>query len=148
MALTLSNSISGQFDPSESSGFFVYALRRDAEGMLLFSKVSAASTELGEFYRNDGTAIPEFGDGLDYGCYDVGVGKTSIIRNDIATEKKLVDDPNDKYQQIRFDGHLMSVTKRHRCLKSSRKMICSFFSIVNCDAKCKKFQNCTINFVG
>ena len=57
-------------------------------------------TELGEFYRNDGTAIPEFGDGLDYGCYDVGVGKTSIIRNDIATEKKLVDDPNDKYQQI------------------------------------------------
>ena len=65
MALTLSNSISGQFDPSESSGFFVYALRRDAEGMLMFSKVSAASTELGEFYRNDGTAIPEFGDGLD-----------------------------------------------------------------------------------
>ena len=64
MALTLSNSISGQFDPSESSGFFVYALRRDADDMLLFSKVSAASTELGEFYRNDGTAIPEFGDGL------------------------------------------------------------------------------------
>ena len=58
MALTLSNSISGQFDPSESSGFFVYALRRDADDMLLFSKVSAASTELGEFYRNDGTAIP------------------------------------------------------------------------------------------
>ena len=103
MALTLSNSISGQFDPSESSGFFVYALRRDADDMLLFSKVSAASTELGEFYRNDGTAIPEFGDGLDYGCYDVGVGKTSIIRKDIATVKKTVDDPNDKYQQIRFD---------------------------------------------
>ena len=103
MALTLSNSISGNFDPSESSGFFVYALRRDADDMLHFSKVSAASTELGEFYRNDGTAIPEFGDGLDYGCYDVGVGKTSIIRNDIATVKKTVDDPNDKYQQIRFD---------------------------------------------
>jgi len=52
MALTLSNSISGQFDPSESSGFFVYALRRDADDMLLFSKVSAASTELGEFDDN------------------------------------------------------------------------------------------------
>ena len=51
--------------------------------MLYFSKVSAASTELGEFYRNDGTAIPEFGDGIDYGTYDVGVGKTSVIRNDI-----------------------------------------------------------------
>ncbi len=50
MALTLSNSISGNFDPSESSGFFVYALRRDADDMLYFSKVSAASTELGEFY--------------------------------------------------------------------------------------------------
>ena len=71
--------------------------------MLMFSKVSAASTELGEFYRNDGTAIPEFGDGLDYGTYDVGVGKTSVIRSDIATVKKYVDDPNDKYQQIRFD---------------------------------------------
>ena len=71
--------------------------------MLYFSKVSAASTELGEFYRNDGTAIPEFGDGIDYGCYDVGVGKTSVIRNDIATVKKSLDEPNDKYQQIRFD---------------------------------------------
>ena len=49
MALTQSNSISGNFDPSESSGFFVYALRRDADDMLHFSKVSAASTELGEF---------------------------------------------------------------------------------------------------
>ena len=103
MALTLSNSISCEFLPSESSGFFVYALRRDAENMLYFSKVSAASTELGEFYRTNGTAIPEFGDGIDYGCYDVGVGKTSVIRNDIATVKKFVDDPNDKYQQIRFD---------------------------------------------
>ena len=103
MALTLSNSISGEFVPSESSGFFTYALRRDAEHMLYFSKVSAASTELGEFYRNDGTAIPEFGDGLDYGCYDVGVVKTSVIRNDVATDKKALDDPNDKYQQIRFD---------------------------------------------
>ena len=32
--------------------------------------------------------ISEFGDGIDYGTYDVGVGKTSVIRNDIATEKK------------------------------------------------------------
>ncbi len=89
MALTLSNSISGEFLPSESSGFFVYALRRDADNMLHFSKVSAASTELGEFYRTNGTSIPEFGDGVDYGCYDVGVGKTSAIRNDIATDKNL-----------------------------------------------------------
>jgi len=103
MALTLSNSISGEFLPSESSGFFVYALRRDADHMLYFAKVSAAGTELGEFYRADGTGVPEFGDGIDYGTYDVGVGKTSEIRNDIATDKKFLDDPNDKYQQIRFD---------------------------------------------
>jgi len=103
MALTLSNSISGEFIPSESSGFFVYALRRDENSMLHFAKVSAAGTEVGEFYRNDGTGVPEFGDGIDYGTYDVGVGKTSVIRNDIATVKKALDDPNDKYQQIRFD---------------------------------------------
>ena len=103
MALTLSNSISGEFIPSESSGFFVYALRRDENHMLHFAKVSAAGTEVGEFYRSDGTGVPEFGDGIDYGTYDVGVGKTSVIRNDIATVKKALDDPNDKYQQIRFD---------------------------------------------
>jgi len=103
MALTLSNSISGTFEPSESSGFFVYALSRDADHMLSFAKVSAAGTEIGEFYRTDGTMVPEFGDGIDYGCYDAGIGKTSVIRNDIATEKKYLDDPNDKYQQIRFD---------------------------------------------
>ena len=55
------------------------------------------------FYRLDGTAIPVFGDGVDYGCYDVGVGKTSVIRLDVATDKKALDDPSDKYQQIRFD---------------------------------------------
>lgn len=75
MALTLSNSISGEFLPSESSGFFVYALRRDAENMLYFSKVSAASTELGEFYRANGTAIPEFGDGIDYGYMTLALEK-------------------------------------------------------------------------
>ena len=109
MALTLSNSISGTFEPSESSGFFVYALRRDDNDMLYFSKVSADSTEVGVFYRTNGTMVPEFGDGIDYGCYDVGVGKTSVIRNDIATEKKYVDDPNDKYQQIRFDLSLIHI---------------------------------------
>ena len=55
----------------------------------------------GDALNVDVTAIIDnhYGDTSRMFC----VGKTSVIRNDIATEKKLLDDPNDKYQQIRFD---------------------------------------------
>ena len=49
------------------------------------------STELGEFYRN--TELVFLNLVTVIGTYDVGVGKTSVIRNDIA-EKKALDDPN------------------------------------------------------
>ena len=41
MALTLSNS---HYQPKDSKGYYVYALRRDSEDMLHLTKVSTAST--------------------------------------------------------------------------------------------------------
>ena len=53
MALTLSNQ---HYQPKDSKGYFVYALRRDADHMLHLTKVSTASTtETFEPFRLDGT---------------------------------------------------------------------------------------------
>ena len=88
MALTLSNS---HFQPEDSKGYYVYALRRDENHMLWLTKVSTASTtETFDPFRTDGRQVEEFGDYEDY------VEET--------TEQKAVsNDPADKYQQIRFD---------------------------------------------
>jgi hypothetical protein len=88
MALTLSNA---HFQPKDSTGYYVYALRRDANDMLFFSKVSTASTsETLDPHRLDGTQVEEFGDYNDY------VEETT-------EQKALANNPQDKYQQIRFD---------------------------------------------
>ena len=88
MALSLSNS---HFQPKDSKGYYVYALRRDSEDMLHLTKVSTASTtETFEPFRLDGTQVEGFGDYEDY------VEET--------TEKKSASNhPMDKYQQIRYD---------------------------------------------
>jgi|SRR5210317_1170595 hypothetical protein len=88
MALTLSNA---HFEPKDSTGYYVYALRRDEDDMLWFTKVSAASTtETFDPFRLDGTQVEEFGD------YDDYVEETT-------EQKALANNPQDKYQQIRFD---------------------------------------------
>ena len=88
MALTLSNA---HFQPQDSTGYYVYALRRDADDMLYFTKVSTASTtETLDPHRLDGTQVEEFGD------YDDYVEETT-------EQKQLANNPQDKYQQIRFD---------------------------------------------
>jgi hypothetical protein len=88
MALTLSNA---HFQPQDSTGYYVYALRRDADDMLFFTKVSTASTtETFDPFRLDGTQVEEFGD------YDDYVEETT-------EQKQLANNPQDKYQQIRFD---------------------------------------------
>jgi hypothetical protein len=91
MALTLSGYNSSSF--SESNGYYVYALRRDENDMLWFTKVSSASTtetSLDLNYRKDGSQIVEVSDYQDY------VEETT-------EEKTLTNHPQDKYQQIRFD---------------------------------------------
>ena len=66
--MAISQSGSYQGDISRSNSYWVYALRRDGEGMLYFTKVSSASTETGVDVgiRSDGTQVPEFGDYADY----------------------------------------------------------------------------------
>ena len=88
MAISLSNA---HFSPQDSTGYFVYALRRDDADMLHFTKVSTASTtETFDPFRLDGTQVEEFGD------YDDYVEETT-------EQKALANNLQDKYQQIRFD---------------------------------------------
>ena len=88
MALNLSN-LSGNI--ANSANFFIYALRRDSEGMLILQKVSTASTESVDFRRNDGTQMPGITEGIDY------VEETT-------PERATLNHPQDKYQQFRFDS--------------------------------------------
>ena len=74
MAITLSNA---HFSPKDSTGYFVYALRRDEDDMLWLTKVSTASTT--ETFDDD-----------DY-------------VEEITEQKALANNSHDKYQQIRFD---------------------------------------------
>ena len=88
MAISLSNA---HFSPQDSTGYFVYALRRDDDDMLHFTKVSTASTtESFDPFRLDGTQVEEFGD------YDDYVEETT-------EQKALANNLQDKYQQIRCD---------------------------------------------
>lgn len=88
MAISLSNA---HFSPQDSTGYFVYALRRDDDDMLHLTKVSTASTtESFDPFRLDGTQVEEFGD------YDDYVEETT-------EQKALANNLQDKYQQIRFD---------------------------------------------
>ena len=88
MALTLSNS---HYQPKDSKGYYVYALRRDSESMLHLTKVSTASTtETFDPFRTDETQVEGFGDYQDY------VEETT-------EQKSASNNPQDKYQQIRFD---------------------------------------------
>jgi hypothetical protein len=74
----------------QSNDFIVHALRRDADGMLRYTKVGSGSTEIGDFYRTNGTQYPGFLDGVDY------VDETT-------EDKSYKNDTFDKYQQYRFD---------------------------------------------
>jgi len=88
MAISLSNA---HFSPQDSTGYFVYALRRDDDDMLHLTKVSTASTtESFDPFRLDGTQVEEFGDYDDY-------------VEESTEQKALANNSQDKYQQIRFD---------------------------------------------
>ena len=75
---------------SQQNSFFIHALRRDADGMLRYSKVKTTDTGVEDFHRLDGTPYPDFLDGNDY------VEETT-------EEKSLTNHLQDKYQQFRFD---------------------------------------------
>ena len=76
--------------------FTVHALRRDDDGMLRYTKVKTSDPEVVDVsHRLDGTAYPEFLEGLDY------VDETT-------EEKTYRNNEFDKYQQFRFDFRRIS----------------------------------------
>ena len=88
MSLSLSN-LSGSI--ANSANYFIYALRRDSNDMLYLTKINSASDETAiDLHRTDGTQIPGVTEGQDY------VEETTA-------EKQALNNPADKYQQIRFD---------------------------------------------
>lgn len=89
--MTLSRSITtGQKTVSQSNDFIVHGLRRNSSGMLYYTQVSSASTDVADFHRTDGTQYPGFLDGIDY------VDETT-------EDKAYYNHVADKYQQYRFD---------------------------------------------
>ena len=91
MALNLSRSVTtGDKTVSQSNDFVIHGLRRDSTGMLYYTRVGSASSEVADFHRTDGTQYPGFLDGVDY------VDETT-------EEKSYANTTTDKYQQYRFD---------------------------------------------
>ena len=75
----------------QQDNFTVHALRRDDDGMLRYTKVKTSDPDVVDVsHRLDGTAYPEFLEGLDY------VDETT-------EEKTYRNNDFDKYQQFRFD---------------------------------------------
>ena len=87
--LSASTAVVGQ-TVAQSNDFTVHALRRDADGMLWYTKARSTEDAVFDFHRLDGEAYEDFLQGTEYVTADAGV-------------KKLSNDPNDKYQQFRFD---------------------------------------------
>jgi len=95
MTMFLSESIDsskggGALLVSQQNSFYIHALRRDADGMLRYTKVKSTETGVQDFHRLDGTAYPDFLDGGDY------VEETTEVKTHL-------NHPQDKYQQFRFD---------------------------------------------
>ena len=92
MALYLSSSTASPVQSVEQSNdFTVHALRRDADGMLHYTNArSTENTGVFDFHRTDGEEYENFLQGNEY------VTQTTA-------NKSLTNDPDDKYQQFRFD---------------------------------------------
>jgi hypothetical protein len=90
MALYLSASTGEtQQTVANSNDFTVHALRRDADGMLWYTVARSTEDEVFDFHRTDGEEYEDFLQGVEY----------------VTTSgpKTLTNDPDDKYQQFRFD---------------------------------------------
>ena len=75
---------------SQENNFHIHALRREPDGMLVYTKVRTTDNAVIDFHRTDGTPYPDFLEGIDY------VEETT-------EEKSYTNHPADKYQQYRFD---------------------------------------------
>ena len=73
MALHLSSS-SGALNQSvaQANDFTVHALRRDADGMLWYTKARSTEDAVYDFHRTDGEAYTDFLQGTNYVTADAG----------------------------------------------------------------------------
>ena len=91
MSLYLSASTATQEqNVANSNDFTVHALRRDKDGMLHYTKARSTEDAVFDFHRLDGEQYENFLQGTDYVTAPAGA-------------KTLTTDPDDKYQQFRFD---------------------------------------------
>lgn len=74
------------------SDFTIHALKRDEDGMLVYTKIRSIDNEVGDFYRLDGTPY-----------LDIATGNIDYVE-ETTEEKSLTNHPQDKYQQYRFDS--------------------------------------------
>ena len=87
--LSASTAVVGQ-TVAQSNDFTVHALRRDEDGMLWYTKARSTEDAVFDFHRTDGEQYIDFLQGVEYITADQG-------------DKKYTNDPDDKYQQFRFD---------------------------------------------
>ena len=76
--------------------FYVHALRKDANGMLIYTRIRSIDNEIADFTRKDGTPYLDISAGL----YD--------YVEEVTEEKSLYNNPLDRYQQFRFDERKIS----------------------------------------
>jgi len=72
--------------------FTIHALRRDADGMLVYTNIRSITNEVADFYRLDGTPY-----------LDIATGVYDYVE-ETTEEKSFYNHPQDKYQQYRFDS--------------------------------------------
>ena len=88
--LSASTAVVGQ-TVAQSNDFTVHALRRDKDGMLRYTKARSTDDEVFDFHRTDGEEYTDFLQGQEY------------IDATPNAAKAYSNDPDDKYQQFRFD---------------------------------------------
>jgi|TARA_B100000902_G_scaffold26774_1_gene32254 hypothetical protein len=76
--------------------FSIHALRRDADGMLRYTKIRSIDDETGDFFRLDGSSY-----------LDIATGAYDYVE-ETTEEKSYSNNPQDKYQQYRFDSRKIS----------------------------------------
>ena len=76
---------------AQSNDFTVHALRRDKDGTLYYTVARSTEDAVFDFHRTDGEEYTDFLQGVEY--LDATQGAPRAYTND----------PDDKYQQFRFD---------------------------------------------
>ena len=88
--LSASTAVVGQ-TVAQSNDFTVHALRRDKDGMLHYTNARSTEDVVYDFHRTDGEEYKDFLQGEEY------------IDATPNAAKEYSNDPDDKYQQFRFD---------------------------------------------